>query len=411
MQTYQITDAPIRVDAGTDARVRVYNYGATVYYKTTSDVSSGSSDGNITTGNSLLLTASKYFATAAAGASVLRAVDVDAGGFELTHGSAPISSDALEALGAYMGGTGALVGASVAVTGAITGATLTTTGAIAGTTGTFSGLVSANAGVDVGAALAGPVYKARQIATNPVVGNKLLTADANYAYEVLGDGKTNWGAGGASAVDTNLYRSVANTLKTDDALTVEGVVTAKAGVDVGLATAGPSLKTQQVLANTVLSNSLLAEDVNHSIEVLGSGKINWGVGGATAVDTNLYRSAADTLKTDDALIVTGALTSAALGATTGAFSDTLSVSVAGKGIAVKEGSNAKQGVATLIGGTATVLTSSVTADSRIFLTAQDADTIGPLQVSARTPATSFVITSAIGTDHGVVAYEVFEPAA
>lgn len=38
------------------------------------------------------------------------------------------------------------------------------------------------------------------------------------------------------------------------------------------------------------------------------GTIQWGPGGSTAVDTNLYRSAADTLKTDDSLIVTGDLT-------------------------------------------------------------------------------------------------------
>lgn len=37
------------------------------------------------------------------------------------------------------------------------------------------------------------------------------------------------------------------------------------------------------------------------------GTLEWG-GGTTTVDSNLYRSAADTLKTDDALIVTGQLT-------------------------------------------------------------------------------------------------------
>lgn len=38
------------------------------------------------------------------------------------------------------------------------------------------------------------------------------------------------------------------------------------------------------------------------------GQLQWGPGGAGARDTNLYRSAADTLKTDDSLIVTGNLT-------------------------------------------------------------------------------------------------------
>ncbi len=38
------------------------------------------------------------------------------------------------------------------------------------------------------------------------------------------------------------------------------------------------------------------------------GKMQWGPGGATNPDTNLYRSAADTLKTDDSLIVLGNVT-------------------------------------------------------------------------------------------------------
>lgn len=59
--------------------------------------------------------------------------------------------------------------------------------------------------------------------------------DAAYAASVAGDtisrylvqagGKIEWGAGGSSARDTNLYRSAANTLKTDDSLIVAGDAT------------------------------------------------------------------------------------------------------------------------------------------------------------------------------------------
>lgn len=89
----------------------------------------------------------------------------------------------------------------------------------------------------------------------------------------------------------------------------------------------------------------------------------------------------------------------------------VSVTTAGKGLRVKEGSNAKQGVATLVAGSVVVSNTSVTANSRILLTGQaDGGTPGWPRVSARTPGTSFTITSSSGTDTSTVAYEIFEPA-
>ncbi len=87
------------------------------------------------------------------------------------------------------------------------------------------------------------------------------------------------------------------------------------------------------------------------------------------------------------------------------------IQLAGKGLRVKEGSNAKQGTATLTAGSVTVSNTSVTANSRIFLTSQaDGGTPGWLRVSARTASTSFTITSSSGTDTSTVAYQIFEPA-
>lgn len=85
------------------------------------------------------------------------------------------------------------------------------------------------------------------------------------------------------------------------------------------------------------------------------------------------------------------------------------IGTAGRGLRVAEGANAKQGVATLVGGTILVANTSVTAASRIFLTAQDNNTIGALRVSARVVGTSFTITSSNAGDTGVVAYEIYEP--
>jgi lysophospholipase L1-like esterase len=89
------------------------------------------------------------------------------------------------------------------------------------------------------------------------------------------------------------------------------------------------------------------------------------------------------------------------------------ISTVGKGLEVKEGSNAKQGTATLTAGTVTVSNTSVTANSRIFLTLQSLGTVTvpkEVAVTARTAGTSFTITSADATDTSVVAYEIYEPA-
>lgn len=85
--------------------------------------------------------------------------------------------------------------------------------------------------------------------------------------------------------------------------------------------------------------------------------------------------------------------------------------VAGGGLLIKEGSNAKMGVATLVGGTVTVNTTAVTANSRIYLTSQaDGGTVGFQRISARVAATSFTITSSSGTDTSTVAWMIVEPA-
>lgn len=97
----------------------------------------------------------------------------------------------------------------------------------------------------------------------------------------------------------------------------------------------------------------------------------------------------------------------------GVVESDLEIELAGKGLRVKEGSNAKQGTATLVAGTVTVSNTSVTATSRIFLTVQSLGTVAApkaIAVTARTAATSFTITSADATDTSVVAWEIFEPA-
>ena len=94
------------------------------------------------------------------------------------------------------------------------------------------------------------------------------------------------------------------------------------------------------------------------------------------------------------------------------YGGSLNMLTVGSGLCVAEGSNAKQGVATLSGGTVTVSNTSVTANSRIFLTIQSpGGTLGTVYVSARSAGTSFTISSSSVIDTSVVAYQIFEPAA
>jgi microcystin-dependent protein len=55
-----------------------------------------------------------------------------------------------------------------------------------------------------------------------ILGNKLLAADAQPAFAIQGDGDLLWGAGGASVLDTNLYRLSADLLNTDDSFRAAG---------------------------------------------------------------------------------------------------------------------------------------------------------------------------------------------
>ncbi len=88
----------------------------------------------------------------------------------------------------------------------------------------------------------------------------------------------------------------------------------------------------------------------------------------------------------------------------------LDVSTAGQGLQVSEGANGKQGTFILTGGTTqAVANTSVTANSRIFITCQAAaGTPGLIGVSSRLAGTSFTVFCS-AADTGTYAYEIFEP--
>lgn len=157
-----------------------------------------------------------------------------------------------------------------------------------------------------------------------------------------------------SGLDTNIYRSAADTLRTDDSfvvgtnLTVTGTTTLT-GIPTG-PTAAPGTNTTQLattafvteavsaisggsggiaflgntqtftavntfeaaLATTVAIQARVAADTTPRFAALAGGTLEWGPGNA-ARDTNLYRSAANRLKTDDEFEVGAQLRLTALG--------------------------------------------------------------------------------------------------
>jgi hypothetical protein len=133
-------------------------------------------------------------------------------------------------------------------------------------------------------------------------------------------------------------------------------------------------------------------------------RITYAGTSATRTITNAYGLYAE----DAAAGTNGAITNNYALGTDG----NIALVTAGNGIYIKEGSNATMGVATLSAGTVTVSTTKVTASSRIHLTAQSLGTVvlpAALGVTARSPGTSFTITSADVTDTSVVAWWIAEP--
>lgn len=121
----------------------------------------------------------------------------------------------------------------------------------------------------------------------------------------------------------------------------------------------------------------------------------------TALATTAFATTADNLKAP--------LASPSFTGDVNSSTGNVLISTIGKGLQVKTGTNAKIGTATLAAGTVTVANTSVTANSRIFLTSQsDGGTPGWLRITAKTASTSFVITSSSLLDTSTVAWLIVE---
>ena len=85
----------------------------------------------------------------------------------------------------------------------------------------------------------------------------------------------------------------------------------------------------------------------------------------------------------------------------------VSLDTLGKGLSIKEGSNAKMGVATLVSGWVTVASTATKSTSRIFVTGQTST--GACYVKSRVANTSFSIYSIDTSDSGTAAWMIADP--
>jgi hypothetical protein len=86
----------------------------------------------------------------------------------------------------------------------------------------------------------------------------------------------------------------------------------------------------------------------------------------------------------------------------------LIANVVGKGLRVRGGANSRIGVATLVSGTVVVVNSSVTANTRIFLSRETLGSSPGFLSYLINPGTNFTINSSDGADDGQIAWLLVE---
>jgi hypothetical protein len=151
--------------------------------------------------------------------------------------------------------------------------------------GTFSGTPTLSGAVVFSGApsfTGNPVFQGGAAAT--VASSHRVSGDSTPRLQVRADGQLQWGPGNAAA-DTILYREAASILGTEDALRF----------------------TRSATGDDVLQTRVSGDaGIRYLLEA--SGVMAWGDGTSFSMDTNLYRSSANLLKTDDSLEVAQNLT-------------------------------------------------------------------------------------------------------
>lgn len=157
----------------------------------------------------------------------------------------------------------------------------------------------------------------------------------------------------------------------------------------GLVTQGVMASQPSASTGVIISSNIGGVASNDTFRLTGDGAMSVGApAGGSARDTTWGRQAAAQFGTPDSDIVIG---------------------LAGKGLRIKEGSNARMGTATLVAAVATIANTSITANTRIFVgTKTPSANTGALFVHDVTVGTSFTVHSTNGSDTSVVSWVLIE---
>lgn len=176
-------------------------------------------------------------------------------------------------------------------------------------------------------------FKSYRGATTNAAFTSAVNGESQVRHVVRADGKHEWGDG-VNPLDTNLYRSGTNTLRTDDSLSVGGntVVSGNATVSgnveanrfvVGGSASSASVAVRRPNGSDLAFSARTDSDVDaNRIQISSEGRISFGDG--STIDTNLYRGAANMLQTDDNLRVQGEIQSVRTSSTSTAMTATAS---------------------------------------------------------------------------------------
>jgi hypothetical protein len=279
--------------------------------------------------------------------------------------------------------------------------------------------------------------------------------NGNNGYHLMGDWATGTGSGGmlfsGCSTDRNGFNGVLVDAVGNAPLQFENLLTRRDGRNGGAGGGGYAgfkvdAATVPVIVGMITcypgtdDNGTQANSPQYGVRVAGSRYVSvasgflhantagWSDGGTNTVlrrGLNIAERTGSTNAPVDAVappsdvagnLNVGGYLAAASGQSGGAWSiwdgtaKALNVGSAGGGVAIKEGANARMGVATLAAGTVTVANTSITANTRVATFRQaSGGTPGHLSVT-RTNGVNFTITSSSNVDTSVVAWVLFEPA-
>lgn len=156
-----------------------------------------------------------------------------------------------------------------------------------------------------------------------------------------------------------------------------------------------------VVTTTAATSKIVVQQFNSNTNQYEPAQITVGdllAGGGTGFTQNsvIFADATGSLAQDNANLNFNDSTNVLTVGSDVSSGGNLIASAAGKGLYVKEGSNARMGTATLTAGTVTIANTSVTANTRIFLnrySINGSTALGLLSVGTVTASTSFVINA------------------